>query len=235
MPAPNAPTLSLTKLSSSSFRADITGDAGVTHRLFHRNLATGTVTTAGTRVGDGSITETALTLKSRYLVWVVSDNGQYSLPVTGFISLHGGNSLAGAIRAHYADHPTLLTLAGRLYTGTIPEYDEDGIRVTIPYTHCDFTGTNFSWTFETIYSEKSIVTFTVYTKGAERSEDAVADLRAAFDWCDLPFQDGSLTQRFEPVDQKLEAELVRYDDGSVVYVSTVTYDVWVERYLATSP
>jgi len=79
--APDAPTLTVAQLSSTSFRATIDGDAGVTNELRYAAGAGADWSDGGSRSGDGTIDVADLTAGQVYLVQAFSnDGGYYSEP-----------------------------------------------------------------------------------------------------------------------------------------------------------
>lgn len=78
---PSTPTLAITDNNDGSITAAVAGDDSVTNRLYYK-LANSTAWIAGgSRVDDGAITKSGLTIGARYDFVAVSDNsGSYSLP-----------------------------------------------------------------------------------------------------------------------------------------------------------
>ncbi len=236
MAAPSTPTLSLSTVSSTSFQASITGDAGVTHRLFYRNLLTSVSTTGGTRVGNGTILTGSLTDSNQYLVWVVSDNGEFSLPTFGFISLVVTDTLHAAIKSKWFLTPTLLTKAGKLYANEVPERDTDGTPLSIPYTYLDISRTRYEWTTVNTFYEYTDLEFNTFCVGAAAAEDAQEELKQAFSWKTLPFTSSdSVTISVSPIDDLLTSENIRDKNGSLIYKSQTCYQVCVQRQLLNQP
>lgn len=235
MPAPTQPTLTLSRLSSTSFRAAITGDAGATHRLYYRllNVTPSNDITASTRVGNGNIDAVGLTASSQVMAWIVSDNGEFSLPRIGFISLVVSDTLLAAVKTQWYSTPTLLTAAGKLFANEVPERDESGNLLELPYTYMHLSRTRIDFTFESEHYEYSTIEFNTFAAGAEAAEAARQEIRTTFDWKNLPFtsSSGTLTTTIMavPTDYEITEEHIRYKDGSMVYRSQMCYEVCVER------
>ena len=233
MPAPTTPTLTLTRLSDRSFRATVGSDAGVTNRLIYRHLPTNTDTTGPTRVGPGTLDVTAgLVPNGQYLVYVISDNGQYSLPKIAFVSLTDTDHVTTAVKARWESSPAITALVpGGLYTSEVPETVGDDT-VELPYAQLDVGKSFYEWTTESTYYEHVTVDLNIYAVGAEVCERILAEVRSIFDWKALPFKSAT-TVHVMPTDSSLDSTLIRYKDNSIVFKASVCYDIMVERKLAS--
>lgn len=234
MPAPTTPALTLTALDNQSFAAAVSGDAGGTvYRLFYARFNELGFTTGPTRVNPGSLTVTGLTPEGQYAVYAVADNGQLSYPALAYLSLALPDTLIAAVRARWEGSPTLLALAGELYTAEVPE-KLDQSAITLPYAYVDPDKTHFDWTFVSEYYESTHLDFHLYAKGVQTVEAAAAELRRVFDWKKLAFRNpANITLVFAPSGYSLHNEAVRYADGATVYRACVSYQS-VERRLLPS-
>jgi len=233
MPTPTTPVLTLTKTSSSSFDAAITGTSGVTHRLFYQRLDNGSLEVGSTRVGNGTISQVGLTPFGQYLVYIVSDaSGELSYPSIGFVSLVTTDSLPGAIKRRWNSFPSLSTVAGRLYLNEVPEKDSNGEEVAIPYTYADLSRTHYEFTFEREYYKYAELSFTTFCIGSDAAELAAETIKSIFDWQKLPFETAR-TISVMPTDEHIMSEDMRYKESSLIYRSNVCYQICVERQLTS--
>ncbi len=233
MAAPNAPSLSLVKVSNTSFQGTIAGDAGVTNYLYYRDIgrppATGNDTLGGSVVGNGTVVVSGCPSDTQIMAWALSSNGtSYSLPTIQFVSLLTSNTLLAAVKSKWYGAPTLTTLcSGGLYTNEIPEL------VNIPFCSLEANKTHFEWTQTNLYYEITYIEFIVYSAGAAAAEAIVAEIRNQFDWQDIPFTDGkSSTTYCQPSDYYISSEPLRWKDGSLIYRATMCYHVFVNRTFA---
>lgn len=234
MAAPSTPTLSLTRTSSTSFSAAVGGDSGGTiHRLFYRKIWEGNPTTGNTVTNPGTITQIGLDANTSYLVWIVSDNGEYSLPVHGVVSLCLADSIAMAIKSKWDSLPTLVSAAGRLYTQEVPEREGDD-RVTLPYSWINVGKSFFDWTFETLYFESTEVELCIMKHGLNSAENAAEIFRQNFDWDSLTFTDPTQNRSLivTPTNYSLDKDFLPWKDGSPVYTAHLSYQIVVERHLS---
>ena len=236
MPAPSKPTLTLTAPSSSSFTAAFTGDVGVTHRLFYRQLGggvDGSDKTGPTNVGDGSLTVTGVADSAQLMVWDVADSGtSYSLPAIGFISLAQSDTILAAVKTLWNSTSGLVSVAGALYANEVPERDASGNPVAVPYTWLMVSKTRYEWTTETLYYAFTELEFNTYCVGAAAAEQAKEVLKTTFDWVPLPYgSSASKPVMTVPIDESVDSEDVRYKDGTLIYRAQTCYQVVVERHL----
>lgn len=235
MIGPTTPTVSLSRLSSTSFNAAIQSESGAINRLFYRVIGDGEDVTGPTLTSSGNLPVVGLQDNAQYMVTVVSDVGdRLSYPNIGFVSLVSSDTLSAAIRTKWDQSPTLLALGGKLYLNEIPEVDEDGHPLNVPYTYVELGRTLFEWTTEQTYMEINTVEFCTYALGGANAEAAADEVRSIFDWQSLPFRDPakSDTIRVEPTDYKVESQMTRYRTGEIVFASHVNYHVVVGRKLA---
>ena len=234
MPTPTTPTLVLNKTSTTSFSASVTGQAGVTHRLFYR-FPTETFQTGPTRTGDGTISVTGLRDSRLYEVLVQSDDGGYlSFPTLGTVSLRESDTLLSAVKTAWDSSPMVLTKAGRLYVNEVPERKADGSPVEVPYTFVRAGRTRFVWDVEDTIIETTNLDFFTFTKGAVLAEEAREAIRDVFEWEDLPFLSStSTTVSAAPLDFQVRSEHIRYIDGSLIYSSLLGMEFRVQRVART--
>ncbi len=232
MPTPSTPTLSLVRNSSTSFTATITGDAGVTHRLFYRNLSASVASdvTGPTRVGNGTIPVSALSPEAHYQVWVISDNGSLSAPRISSISLVSTDDVLGAIKSKWYGSPVITTaIPGGLFLSEVPETLE-GTAVPLPYAYAEVGSTEFLWTMTEKYKELSDITFVVFAAGAASARNCVKEIRSVFDDSILSFNDGVSTSTFvRPSRMDITSEPIRHKDGSLIYRATLVYEYFINR------
>lgn len=232
MPAPTQPTLSLTRASSTSFLAALSGDnSGTTYSLYGKKIWSGTFELLGTRTNSGSLTVSGLEANVAYVVYAVASNGEYSLPAVSYVSLNEADSLAAAIKRKWDALPSLVTLAGNLFTQEVPE-NLEGEEVVLPYSWINIGSSKFDWTFETLYFEHTDVDFYILVKGLETAEQAASEFRTQFDWEALTFDDPlNKCLIVAPTDYQLSKEFLSYKDGYPVHSVKVSYHVCTERHL----
>lgn len=236
MPTPSTPSLTLTRLSSTSFRALITGDPGATHLLFYRLLDSQNDSPGGSRLGDGSLDISGLTDSAQLLAWALSSNGQLSLPRFEFLSLVTPDTLTGAIKSRWYSSVPLLSKAGKLYANEVPERDTDGAPLAVPYTYMDVSRTRFEWTVTNTYYAYTDIEFNIFAVGAQAAEEAQDELENTFNWKTLPFTSiNTRTISFAPIDDQLTSENLRYKDGSLIYRAQTCYQVCLQKQLTNQP
>lgn len=232
MPSPTTPTITLSRLSTNSFRAAVTGDGGVTNRLFYRRIWDTSAVTGPTRTGNGNIDVSSLSKhNAAYLVWVVADNGEFSLPAYDVVTTVDPDTVAQAVRAKWDSLPNLVGLAGNLYTQEVPE-QLGSTDIELPYSWVNVGKSFFEWTFTNVYIEMVDLEFHILNRGLQNVETAAVEFRENFDWLSLTFSSPSRTVAVHPTDHQLTNEMVRYKDGHPVYRSCTRYQVWVERNLS---
>lgn len=231
MPAPTTPTITLTRVSSTSFLAALSGDnGGTTYNLYKKKIWSGAESSAGSRTNSGNITVSFLDPNASYLVWVVCSNGELSLPAISYISLNEADTVAAAVKTKWDTLPALASLAGPLFTQEVPE-NHDGEEVELPYSWVNVGSSKFDWTFETKYFEHTDLDFYILCKGLETAEQASSEFRTNFDWDNLVFSSDSSCLIVAPTDYQLTKEFTTYKDGEPVYSVKVSYHVTVERNL----
>mgnify|MGYP001617655917 FL=1 len=124
MPPPT-PTLALTRTSSSSFTAAVSGgSASATHSLQYRLVGATQDTSATPITGNGAFAPiTDLVDHATYWAWSAGlESGSYSQPAWGWVSLASPQDLLGAFHTHWYGDPALVTaVPGGLWTGEVPE------------------------------------------------------------------------------------------------------------------
>lgn len=230
MPAPTAPTVTLLRLSFTSFRVTIDGDPGVTHTVRYRKFGDELFSTwATTLTGDGTLDLTGLTSGKSYQVYVVSDGGVgngYSLPTVKQISLGSDtDSLLAAIKTKYlADALVIAAIPGGIWEGEVPESAAD----SLPYAYLDLSRISYLHYTEGSF-ELCDLDFHIYAVGAAAAQNAAKTLKNSFDWCtDLTFSEGSCTQ-FMPTAYEVVCEMVRYRNTNLIYRAIVSYEAMVQR------
>lgn len=225
MPAPTQPTLTLARLSPTSFRATIAGDAGAVNRLHYRRHGDTSAFTVGpTRTGPGTLDVTGLRDNEHYTVFVVADNGELSPPAVADVSLLLAMTILGAIQARFSSFPALAAaFPGGLWTGEVAE------TVQLPYAYARLPRGGYTWTVTRHYLERASLWVYVYALDAAQAESAASQFRGAFDWQRIAFDDGSLWAKVEPRAYAVRADVGRWRDGRLVYRAVLQYDVWVNR------
>ncbi len=222
MPPPTQPSLSLSRVSSTSFSAAISGDAGVTNTLNY--AISGSIlpyTSAPSITGNGSITVTNLVNNGSYNAYAfaysaVSDS--YSLPNFKFLSLSQPDTLTASLHQLFSSSPALVAaISGGMWTGEIPE------STSPPYCWLDISDVQTAPTFEQEY-DAGRVTFNIFALGAESAETCANLLKSVFDYSVLTFSSASTTCiQLMPKRYKLICEMVRYKDSSLVYRAVLSY------------
>lgn len=232
MPAPSTPSLTLSALSATSFSAAVVGDAGVTNRVFYRDISKAAQpdVVSSTFSGDGSASVTGLIASGQYAVWVVADNGQFSLPAIGFVSLALPATLLAAAIAKFQGAPALTALfPGGAFANEIPE-TLNSAALSPPWAILENRRTRFEWVQNAIFYEVSDLHLTLFCPGAAVAETCLAAVRSVYDWDRLTFTDGySTTSYIQPVRYEVAAEPVRYRDGTLIYTVDLDYEIWVNR------
>jgi hypothetical protein len=224
MPAPSTPSVSLTRLSDTAFTALIHGDAGVTHRLYYSpTTGTGSFQIGPTQVGDGTMTVTGLAGGQAYFVYVISDNGQFSLPYVTTISLLTTDSIIGAFVAKFQGSPSLIALVpGGIWTGEIPE------DTPLPYAYCEVSESRYHQNFGDDYFEGADVMVHIFANGADAAETAAQAMRPIFEYKPIAFKRGTLIHCRQD-SYEINSEVGRYKDGTLIYQAKLTYDILVQR------
>lgn len=192
MPIPTQPSLSLTRLSPTSFRATVSGaDGGMTNTLYVRRLPNAGDQVAGSIVGNGTIDAVGLAANAGYLAWVVSDDGtSQSLPAIGAVSLASTDTVSGAICAKARADAALMSLCPEIWANEIPEVDAAGKPLLPPILLVEVPEEVPDWHFEAdtqgmTWSSRAVVT--CYAKSQAQADQIAAAFGVVFDWQPLPF------------------------------------------------
>lgn len=231
MAAPTTPVISLARLSDTSLSVTINGDPGVINRTYYRRPGLDAADQTGPTVtGNGVVSLTSLAPSSTYQVTVVSDNGTYSLPAFGYVSLLSVSSVLSAVLSRWNSSPTLLAAAGPLFSSEVPE-TIDGSDVAVPYACVRVDKSFFEWTTEQRYLECTNVDFWLFCVGLAPTEQAASLARQTFDWQSLPFVAPDATAYTRPASWQVKSTGVRYKQGQFVYVADLGYECCVNRTL----
>lgn len=229
MPAPAQPSLTLTALGPTSFRASVAnGSAGATHTLYYRQTGSGADTTGPSISGNGSADVANLSPSATYFAWVVgSESGAYSLPGFASVSLATADTLAGAFHRRFNGDPSLVAaLSGGLWTGEVPE------GTAPPYAWLDLPATSSAPLFESEL-EISRALVHVFAVGAESAESLASQFKACFDYQTLDFNPRPAFPRScvlcIPKRYRLVCERVRYKDTSLVFRASLVWHVVTQK------
>jgi hypothetical protein len=222
MPLPATPSLTLTRLSSSSFSAAYTGgDASATHYLQYRvaGAALDTQhpdTPSGASGSFAPVTGLADNATVVAYCYGVVGTTSSSLPHFQWKSLASPDDLAGAVHAFAAGDPALSeALVGGLWTGEVPE------GTAMPYAWLETPETVTVPNFVT-QMESHRVNVHVWAAGARAASAAARLVKARFDYATLPaFGDqthiGTLPRSF-----RLQCENLRDSSSRLIYRAVVT-------------
>lgn len=228
MAYPTTPSLSLARLTSTSFRASVAGgDPALTQRVYYREVGGGVDAPAGSVPGAaGSVDVTGLAESGQYQAYAVGDDAagqRYSLPFLAWVSLAAPDSLAEAFHARWYAQPALVSLVtGGLWTGEVPEGTEP------PYAWLDVAGVDPLPLMADEQLEPSRAVVHVYAEGAAAAEACARRVRTAFDYQTLPFA-AAASVSLRPLHYRLVCEGVRYKQGQLVYRAALTYHALVQR------
>lgn len=227
---PTQPTLTLTRLSATSFQATISGaDPGSTNTLYYRKTGQTVDTTGPAIVGNGQIIVGSLVANAGYIVYVVSDlAGNKSLPALQVISLGVSDTLSGAIVAAYQGNPALVAVCPNLWDEEVPETDAVGQPINLPFAQLEVPDENPEWTFEAGYYEVCHPRITIYATTAQEADQIVAAFKGAFDWQALPFQTATAIQVMRQNVRRGAEEVVDKDNNRVFH-RIMEYQIMVSR------
>ena len=225
MPPPT-PALALARVSSSSFSASVSGgSASATHSLYYRLPGASTDTLAGTRSGNGAFTAVSgLQDHATYVAWAVGEeSGSYSLPHFQWVSLADPEDLLGAVHERWYGDPTLSALvAGGLWTGEVPE------GTAYPYAWVEMPESTAHPNFVS-QVESSRITFHIWAVGAASASACARSLRARLDWQSISPFASAVCVSCSPRGERLACEGLRDSQARLVFRSTVTYQILVQR------
>lgn len=231
-----SPVLVVSVVSETALRVDVTPADSNPVNVYVRQSGFPTDRLVTTVTSAGPVDIPDLEPNSGWTVWAVSTDGvNYSLPTMTNTSLATGDSLYAAIQRLWSSTPSLLTYGGPLYTSEVPDVDPDDERLQFPFTYCEVGRSSYLWTTESGFVEMNTVNFVAYAKGAENARLASDALLNSFGWQPLPFVSPDLQcVKVEPVDQKLDSQITRARDGSVIFHTAMSFDVWTERQLPST-
>lgn len=227
MPPPSQPTLTLARLSGTSFSASVSGgDPSATHSLYYARPGVSVFTTASSTVtGNGSFSNvTGLVTNATYVAYAVGLlSGSYSLPGFSWVSLAAPGDLAGAVHQLFSGDPALAAaVPGGLWTGEVPE------GTAFPYAWLELPEElTLPTTVDQLESAK--LSFHLWGIGAEAASDAAIALKAVFDYATLPPFGDSVSVGTWPVSRRLQCEGLRDASSRLVFRSVVTYRVVTQR------
>lgn len=220
MPYPATPSLTLARVSNTSFSAAMnTADAGSTVRLYYQLIGSTAAFIAGpTVVTSGTGTLNSLVNQGQYSAYAVTDNGSsFSQPAFKSISLASTDSLFAAILAKFnSNAPLVAMITGGLWVGEVPE------NVDPPYCYYDqsliSTAPNFVDELEF-----GSVSFNVYALGYHNAHQAVRQLKAVFDYSSLTFATFAGSVGIWPLSWRIYNEHIRFRDNEQIHRGTVNY------------
>lgn len=125
----------------------------------------------------------------------------------------------------------LIAAAGRMYAGEIPEFDENGVEVSLPYTYCEVGSTSFLYYLADTYFESTEVTFHCYAVGMKKAQEAVRKIKDTFAWStDLSFDDtNSSIFSIRPLNSQVTSQFLRDKSGNPVYRGTISLLFTINR------
>ena len=126
---------------------------------------------------------------------------------------------------------SLISTAGRLFAGEVPEFDEDGVEVSLPYTYCEVGSTSFLYYLADTYFESTEVTFHCYTVGMKKAQEAVRKIKDTFAWIDdLNFNDTTSSLfSCRPLNTQVTSQYLRDKSGNPVYRGTLSLLFTINR------
>jgi len=126
----------------------------------------------------------------------------------------------------------LLSTAGKLYAGEVPEVDEDGNLTEFPYTYYRVDSTSFDYLFGPRYFEHNHVTFDVFCSGMAAAEAAVNKIQTTYAWTtDLNFEADTTSSVFSirPLSPSIRSVNFRDKNGLPVYRGTLSMMFTINR------
>lgn len=118
----------------------------------------------------------------------------------------------------------LVTLAGPLYTGEIPEIDVTGQKLKLPYTYMIIGSSDYSYMMAQNYLEMNEVTFYHFNTGAHLASTVLDSIYTVFAWQKLDFPSANdSTFSIRPLTKKVTCEHVRDQDGVSIYRGLISF------------
>jgi hypothetical protein len=246
---PIKPTVMTHDVTPTSVTVQISGDAGVTNRLFYRYWGTLVDITGPTRIGDGQITVNNLQERAYYIYWVVADDGtNLSLPAIGPVGIGTPftDSILGAMANLGVGSPDLyaavVATGGGIWVGQEPETVADlagnMVPTPLPLIVIRDGGSTYDWTFEGSYTEIKTATLHCFAKTAQAAEALQTLVHAVYDWPpnveSPPWRPGLVFTKAQQVSMErtgdiLEPTQERAADGEIVFKGSATYKIEVKR------
>lgn len=210
--APSRPTLALANDGTgTAITATVSGDAGVTHRLYYRVVKAGQWTTGATRVGNGDIAQAGLTANTLYEFLCVSDDtGIYSLPSLAERVYTSDGSSPTTLQAALdyelrADGGLAALVSTRIYQGYAPQHTAQPYlifqRVSETVSHYQLGDSGI---VDALYQ------FRIVAKTSAAAEGIFAALRAVLDNERRTFGESGATVTISKI--SLEGDFEDFDD-----------------------
>jgi len=228
MSVPDAPT----------FSAERTSDYEITLTASHATLSVGIfawssldnrILELGTLSSPGSIIFHASENKASVFYAVTIGPDGFSVPTFAWAFPLAPDDLLGSVHAHFNSYPTLSGLVpGGMWTGEIPETGENGEDLEIPYGSVEVNGTEFEWTTENSYLEKSRLAFTFWASGAKEASAIMRAFQDSYDWETIPVTSAEFVSS-HCLHRRLQSVPARDREGNLVFVGSLTYEVILHR------
>lgn len=224
MPPPQ-PSLSLSRVSATSFSASVSGGSvSATHTLYYRKAGASSDTTGPSLVGNGGLgTMSGLSANATYQAWAVGlEGGSYSLPGFAYVSLAQPETLAAGLHAHFNGSAALTAgVTGGMWTGEVPE------GTAPPYVWLDVQEVRQVPNFVD-QLEYARVFAHLYGLGAEQTETMAYRFKGHFDYGELSIS-GVDCVALLPTTYRLVSEAMRHRDGRLVFRAVMGYNAILQR------
>lgn len=147
------------------------------------------------------------------------------------------SSLLNAIKTKWYGESSLTSLVtGGLYLSQVPE-KLGNVRIDLPYGIAEVGRTRYLWTLSTRSYEVTDVHFDIFVAGSAANLETILDtIHSVFDWGHLTFSNSATDHLtyFQPLDEVITCEPVKYRDGSMVYRGTLRYETFVSKHRVIS-
>lgn len=126
-----------------------------------------------------------------------------------------------------------IILTGGLWTGEIPELNEDELPVTMPYGKIELESARNEYILSSSYIEHSKVNLLIYSTSRDELNNIIATFEKEWNYRDTDFDipddvDTSFMHLMQ-LEKSLMTEFIRDKEGNQVYSGSLSYEITLFR------